>query len=120
MFEPLRKIDESLRRTRESFFGRLSGVFRRARVDEQLWDDLEELLIQADVGVQTTEKLLQTLRARAGREHIGDPTALYGALKRELMELLGTGRCAGLLPERGLGVVMVVGVICVVKTTPIA
>lgn len=120
IFDRFRKIDSSLRRTRDSFFGRIAGVFRRGSIDEELWDDLEELLIQADVGVETTEKLLQRLRARARKEHVGDPSELYSVLKEELRALLDTTGCAELLPERGLGVILVVGVNGVGKTTSIA
>ncbi|MHB8991782.1 MAG: signal recognition particle-docking protein FtsY [Chloroflexota bacterium] len=120
IFDRFRKIDSSLRRTRESFFGKIAGVFQRKSIDEDLWDDLEELLIQADVGVETTQKLLDSLRARARKEHIGEPSELYSALKGELRSLLGGGECAELLPERGLGVVLVVGVNGVGKTTTIA
>ncbi|MGE5620870.1 MAG: signal recognition particle-docking protein FtsY [Sphingomonadaceae bacterium] len=120
VFDRFRKIDSSLRRTRESFFGKIAGVFSRGSIDEDLWDELEELLIQADVGVETTEKLLDRLRTRARKEHIAEPSELYSALKDELRALLGEGDCSGLLPEEGLGVVLVVGVNGVGKTTTIA
>lgn len=120
IFDRFRKIDSSLRRTRESFFGRIAGVFRRKSIDEELWEELEELLIQADVGVETTERLLDALRARARKEHIGEPSDLYGALKEELRSLLGAAGRVSLLPEQGLGVVLVVGVNGVGKTTSIA
>ncbi len=120
IFDRFRKIDTSLRRTRESFFGRIAGVFQRKSIDEDLWDDLEELLIQADVGVETTEKLLDTLRTRARKERIGEPSELYAALKEELKSLLGSTDCSKLLPSKGLGVVLVVGVNGVGKTTSIA
>ena len=62
IFDRFRKMDNSTKKTRESFFGRLAGVFQRRTIDEELWDELEELLIQADVGVETTESLIETLR----------------------------------------------------------
>lgn len=120
IFDRFRKIDTSLRRTRESFFGRLTGVFQRKSIDEELWEELEELLVQADVGVETTEKLLQRLRARVKKERIGEPARLYSALEDELKALLTGEGCADLLPRKGLGVVMVVGVNGVGKTTTIA
>ncbi len=120
IFDRFRKIDSSLRRTRESFFGKISGVFQRKTIDEELWEELEELLIQADVGVETTEKLLDTLRSRARKEHIGEPANLYTALKEELRGLLGSSDCTSLMPDKGLGVVLVVGVNGVGKTTSIA
>lgn len=120
IFDRFRKIDSSLRRTRATFFGKIAGVFQRGKIDEDLWVDLEELLIQADVGVETTDKLLQTLRTRVRKENIRETTALYAALKDELRKMVNKGQGDGLLPERGLAVVMVVGVNGVGKTTTIA
>ncbi|HEX2922616.1 MAG TPA: signal recognition particle-docking protein FtsY [Chloroflexota bacterium] len=120
IFDRFRKIDSSLRRTRESFFGRIAGVFQRSTIDEDMWDELEELLIQADVGVETTEKLLDALRERAKKERIGDPSKLYTALKEEMRDLLTSAQCDGLIPDKGLGVILVVGVNGVGKTTSIA
>ena len=120
IFDRFRKIDSSLRRTRESFFGRIAGIFQRSNIDEEMWDDLEELLIQGDVGVETTQKLLDALRARARKERISEPPKLYAVLKEEMRALLAGAQCNGLLPEKGLGVVMVVGVNGVGKTTTIA
>lgn len=115
----LRQFDESVRRTRESFFGQIAGVFKRGTVDEDLWDDLEELLIRADVGVETTDKLLNTLRARVKKERIGEPARLYEAMKEELRAFLRNPDPDALLPEQGLGVVLIVGVNGVGKTTTI-
>lgn len=120
IFDRIRKIDSGLRRTRDSFFGRIAGVFQRSSIDEELWDDLEDLLIQADVGVQTTEKLLQALKSRAKKDRISEPSKLYSALKEELRALLGDKPCQGLLSKQGLNVVMIVGVNGVGKTTTIA
>ncbi len=120
IFDRFRKIDNSLRRTRDTFFGKIAGVFQRGSIDEDLWDDLEELLIQADVGVETTDKLLQTLRTRVRKENIREPARLYSALKEELRAMVSKGQGDGLLPAKGLGVVMVVGVNGVGKTTTIA
>ncbi|MGI5835550.1 MAG: signal recognition particle-docking protein FtsY [Chloroflexota bacterium] len=120
IFDRFRKIDSSLRRTRATFFGKIAGVFQRGKIDEDLWDDLEELLIQADVGVETTDKLLQTLRARVKKENIRDTDTLYAALKDELRKMVNKGQGDELLPDKGLAVVMVVGVNGVGKTTTIA
>lgn len=120
IFDRFRKMDNSVRKTRESFFGRLAGVFQRRTIDDDLWDELEELLIQADVGVETTETLLETLQERARSERIGDPADLFTAMKEELKALLERGEEKELLPSRELGVVMVVGVNGVGKTTTIA
>jgi len=55
--EEARKTEEALERTRKSWFGRLTDLFDRSRIDESLWEELEELLIAADAGVTTTGKV---------------------------------------------------------------
>ena len=56
------KVQQSLSRTRHSYFGKIRGLLARGEVDEALWQELEELLIQADVGVETTVALIERLR----------------------------------------------------------
>ena len=56
------KIRESLARTRNSVFGQITTLFGGSEIDDELWDDLEALLIQADVGVETTTDLIETVR----------------------------------------------------------
>lgn len=118
--EKLRQFDESLRRTRRTFFTQVAELFQRETIDDELWDDLEALLIQADVGVETTEELIDRLKTRARKERITEPPALYEVLKEELKNLLKEAGTVDLLPEQGLGVVMVIGVNGVGKTTSIA
>src|SRR5512133_3422380 len=98
--EKLRQFDESLRRTRRTFFNQVAELFQRETIDDELWDDLEALLIQADVGVETTEVLLDRLKARARKERITEPPALYEVLKEELKKLLTQAGTVDLLPEQ--------------------
>ena len=55
-------IEQSLSRTRRSFFGRIGELLSQADLDDSVWEELEELLIQADVGVTTTVDLVQAVR----------------------------------------------------------
>ena len=64
MFNFGSKIRESLSRTRNSVFGQITDLFGGSQIDEEFWDDLEALLIQADVGVETTTELLEKVRDR--------------------------------------------------------
>ena len=113
IFDRFRKMDNSVKKSRESFFGRLAGVFQRREIDEELWEELEELLIQADVGVETADSLIETLRLRAKTERIGESEELFAALKEELKAMLERGGERDLLPSREMCVVMVVtGVGC--------
>jgi fused signal recognition particle receptor len=122
LFDRFRKLDESVRRTRDSFFGKVSDLFDRRQVDEGLWDELEELLIQADVGVETTEKLIERTKDRVKRERIREAGDAKVALKREMVDILKSPEAAlefGL--NRGqMNVILVVGVNGTGKTTSIA
>ena len=64
-----------LGKTRRSFFGRIRTLFREERLSEDTWDDLEMLLIQADVGVKTTTELVQALRDEVDRSGAGLPAS---------------------------------------------
>jgi len=83
-----KKLEQSLTRTRESVFGRIARLFGgRGEVGEALWESLEELLIQADVGVPTTIALVERLRQRAAKEKLGQ-AAVQQALQEELLRML--------------------------------
>ncbi len=115
--EPVRLRDR-LGRTRAAF-AKL-GLRGRGRLDEATWDELEELLILADVGVATTQRILDNLRARARADRVGDGDALLAALHDELRAVF-EDRERGLLRLPGEpNVWMFVGVNGVGKTTTIA
>lgn len=121
MFDRLKKIDQSIRRTRDTFFGQVADLFDLRQLDEQLYDELEELLIQADVGVDTTEYIIERLKETVKAEHIRDAAPAKQALKRILIELLRSADGSpqlNLRPNR-LNTVMVVGVNGTGKTTSI-
>ena len=66
------KTQKALTRTRRSWFGRIGGILGRgAKIDEDTWLELEEVLLGADVGVHTTEKVLGRVRERVEKEQIG-------------------------------------------------
>jgi fused signal recognition particle receptor len=115
-------LDRGTERTRETFFGRLRGLFRRANIDEDLWEELEAILLQADVGVPTTTELLDRLRDRVAQGNVHDGDELYQALREELELLLveAAPEQHPLLRSDTLNVVLVVGVNGVGKTTSIA
>lgn len=122
MLKRLFGLDRGTQKTRETFFGRIRGLFHRSNIDDDLWDELEAILLQADVGVATTEELLDRLRERVrqGKAHDGDE--LYAALQEELEALLAEGQPepAPLLQSDTLNAVLVIGVNGVGKTTSIA
>jgi fused signal recognition particle receptor len=115
------KLHSSLTRTRQSFFGRIAGLFAGGDITEETWEELEALLIQADVGLETTVELVDALRLRVAHEHIRHADDLRNVLKEMLVSALRTdGHCY--LPKgvHPLSVVLIVGVNGSGKTTSIA
>ena len=117
-------LDSGLEKSRTNVFQKLSKVFTgRRRVDEDLMDELEEALITADVGVDTTTKILDRLRKRARFEAYAEVDELYAMLREEIGGLFSESE----QPSAGVAlsdsdqphVIMVVGVNGVGKTTSI-
>ncbi|MCB8917838.1 MAG: signal recognition particle-docking protein FtsY [Ardenticatenaceae bacterium] len=114
-----KSIRESLSRTRTTVFGQIASVLGAGDITEETWEDLEALLIQADMGVPTTLELVEALRDRVRREGLYRADQLMGALKKELRAMLVDPPEFGLEAPRLLTVVMVVGVNGSGKTTSI-
>jgi fused signal recognition particle receptor len=112
-------FNKSLSRTRQ-MFGRVSEAFQRGKIDDQLWDDLEETLITADVGVTVTERLIATLKERVAYAGLKDAREVRDALEEELLILLGDAEPLRLAEPGRLSVILVIGVNGVGKTTTIA
>jgi fused signal recognition particle receptor len=115
------RLRDRLGRTRGAFLRSLAAVRGRATVDDATWEELEETLLLADVGLPTTERILGDLRERARAERISDPETLIGALRDELVGLLEATGSRELATTAGEpNVWMFVGVNGVGKTTTIA
>ena len=121
--EPDVRLEQGLEKTRRGVFSEISRLFERSAIDEDLYDDLEMLLIQADVGWDVSQKLVQELRDRVARSRVANPAEAREILREEmirLLELATRNRRVKIL-QRGVPfVVMVVGVNGVGKTTSIA
>ena len=123
--EFVEKTDQAVERTRRSWFRRLTSVFERSQIDDDLWEELEEILIGADVGLETTEKILDRVRERVRKEGMKQPAEAREALKDELLAMLAVGEEKGRLwgQQNGMApspaVILVVGVNGVGKTTSI-
>lgn len=113
-------LRETLARTRSSIFGKVQALLGQADITNDTWDELEALLLQADVGAATTVKLLSALRQRAKAQGIVRADALRNALKEELHRLLLLGSASEHDRARLLEVILVVGVNGSGKTTSIA
>lgn len=111
-------LRDGLKKTRQSFFGRIAQAFGATDIDEDSWEDVEDMLIQADVGIATTTQLIDTMQARVKREGITRQDQLIDALKEELRGLLIEPTPLN-LSGRALSVVLVAGVNGSGKTTSI-
>ena len=121
--EPEPKIEAGLKKSRRGIFKDISNLFERSEITEDLFEDLEALLIQADLGVDTTLELLDNLRARIDRERIKQPADAREALRTEMIALLknATRNRKIKIYQRGVPfVILVVGVNGTGKTTTIA
>jgi fused signal recognition particle receptor len=119
------KLDKGAEKSREGVFSRLASVFEQPRpIDDELWTELEDLLLEADVGVKTTDQLLEIMNNEVELGNAANSKDLYRVLQDELvlsLEEVAPKDPQELLPSRGeLGVLLVVGVNGVGKTTSIA
>ena len=111
-------LRKGLTRTRQSFFGRIAQTLGATEIDDDTWEEIEGLLIQADVGVETTLKLVANLQNRMRRDGLTRQDQLEQALKNELVALLGDPPPLN-LSGRELSIILVVGVNGGGKTTSI-
>ncbi|MDO8691227.1 MAG: signal recognition particle-docking protein FtsY [Dehalococcoidia bacterium] len=82
------KIEEVTRKTRSAWFSRVSDLFSRRSLDESVWEELEEILVGADVGINLAEEIIGNLRTRASREGIREAEGVRQALHEKLVGLL--------------------------------
>jgi len=115
----LASIRESLSRTRRLVFGQIASLLGAGEITEETWDDLEALLIQADIGVETTLGVMERLRGRVQREGIIRTEALQQALRDVLRDLLRDPQPLQIDGKRLLTLVLIVGVNGSGKTTSI-
>jgi len=120
------RFSKAIAKTRDSINTRLDTIFEgRKQIDDQLLDELEEMLISTDIGVQTTMHLLEEIRKGVSRQEINDLGALKAVMKNELLDILQHSKDHGVASETAVDdairpyVLMVVGVNGVGKTTTI-
>jgi fused signal recognition particle receptor len=115
------RLRNRLTKTREDFGVRVRVIFGRGKIDEELFDDLEATLIQADMGMKTTMQLLEKLRARVKRNALGDAQQLYSVLEEELIALMARPDEPVETDAKANGprVILMIGVNGVGKTTTI-
>ncbi len=116
------RLTERLSKTRESFTYQIDALFLGKRViDAELLDDLEEVLITADLGVETSMELIEYARRKVKRNELSDPESLKKALKRKIKAFITENETDAtmVMPDEGPFVIMVIGVNGVGKTTTI-
>lgn len=112
------KLKDSLKKTKDSFLGRIDkmlGAF--TKIDEDLFEELEETLIMSDIGVNTSMRICEELRERVKIQKIEDPAQIKGLLKEVISEMLGEDTPLDL--STSPSVILVIGVNGVGKTTTI-
>ncbi len=116
------KLRMGLSRTRTSLLGRIRNLLsRKTRIDSELLDEMEEILIQSDIGVDTTLKIMSRVRERVKEEKLeGTPDAIVQLLKDEILVILGTESETLDVDAHKPYVIMVLGVNGAGKTTTIA
>lgn len=112
------RIKEGLKKTRSGIMGRLEGLFARNAFDDEFYDELEEILIGADVGVDTTLELVENLRRRVREEKARESQQVMDILKDLLLDILGR-ETVDLNTSENPSVILVLGVNGVGKTTSI-
>jgi fused signal recognition particle receptor len=114
------KIERALKPSRDSWFKRAMRLFDRPTVDEVVWEELEELLISADVGFSTTEKLLEQVRQMTKEEKLKEGSAVRDALQQAMVGMLTIEVPPLVVPPSLPEVILAVGVNGSGKTTSIA
>jgi fused signal recognition particle receptor len=120
VFRRSKKIRDSLTKTRSSFFGQITGLLVGGDITDDTWEEVEALLVQADVGVSTTMTLVDSLRDEVARGSVRNAQELQDLIREELLDLLGEPAPMTIDDSRLLTVVLIVGVNGSGKTTTIA
>ena len=113
------RLKRSLVRTRENIGSGFFGIFRGKKIDDDLFEELEEQLLVADVGVETTSKIITSLTQHASRRDLKDAEALFVKLREEMGEILATVDKPLEIEDKKPYVILMVGVNGVGKTTTI-
>jgi len=114
------RLKQGLKKTSQNLGGGLFSLFSGKKIDDELFEELETHLLLADVGVDTTNKIISSLTAAASRNQLKDAEALYDLLKAELKKIIAPVTQPLVIPESNSPyVILMVGVNGVGKTTTI-
>lgn len=113
------RLKKGLLKTRQNLGSGFLGLFKGKKIDDDLFEELEEQLLIADVGVETTRKIIDNLTQHASRKELKDAEALYGKLREEMSDILATVDKPLEIEGKKPYVILMVGVNGVGKTTTI-
>ena len=112
------KLKEGLKKTKDSMVKKMQKVVNSfTKIDEELFESLEETMIMSDMGVETSEEICQRLRKRVKEEGVTDPSLIMGLIQNIIREMLGTDTELDI--ENKPAIIMVIGVNGAGKTTTI-
>jgi fused signal recognition particle receptor len=126
LFDLFKKTELGIKRSKETWFSKIANIFNRGSFGDEVWGELEELLISADVGVETTSKLLSKVKQRVKTDRLSEVSQIREALKEEMISLLSVPPSRPLASyhsersEESPQIILVVGVNGSGKTTSIA
>tara|TARA_B100000408_G_C10301627_1_gene224782 strand:- start:593 stop:1549 length:957 start_codon:yes stop_codon:yes gene_type:complete len=122
--ENKKQTEDVVQKSRERWFGRILGVLRSSRMDDSVWEELEEILISSDVGVDGSMRIIEELKTRVKDEKLEDPDQVFEILKESLVRDLDEGESSDPWMDSTVDaspyVILMVGVNGVGKTTSIA
>ena len=113
------RIKDGLKKTRNGIMGRMEGLFARNRFDDEFYEELEEILIGADVGVETTLGVVENLRQKIKENKVKEAHDVQDVLKVLLLDILGRDSQPLHTADKKPTVILVMGVNGVGKTTTI-
>lgn len=115
------KLRSGLTKTRKNITDKIENLIKSSKnLDDMFWEELEEILIQADCGVNVAVDMVEEMRAAAKKNKLNDPALVMGLLQEEVVKLLGSDSAPLNIPGDELAVILVVGVNGSGKTTSIA
>ncbi len=119
MLKAFEKLRRSLSKTKDAIFGQISRVVGGRKIDDELLEEIEEILISSDVGVAASLDLIERLRSRVKSDRLSDGDEVIAALKEEIRGLLSPTSTSDDTPESKPVVWLITGVNGVGKTTTI-
>ena len=119
IIEKPKPLKERLVKTKKGFFTKLKEVFTGKPIDDEMYEELEDLLIQSDLGFDMTLRTIEELEERVKKAKVKDSEEVYGILKQVLKEKISSENSTLNIVDGKLNIILVVGVNGVGKTTSI-